>query len=64
MKLASESNAQSSLCGTSGAMAIGPMNAEISGGRFEGIVGRLMVCWIHWFPKVVALITPVYLAIG
>ncbi len=55
---------QSSLCGTSGKIAMGPMNSEIAGGRFGGMVGKLIVCWIHWFPKVVALITPVYLLMG
>ena len=55
---------QSSLWGMASGSAIAPTNGAISGGRLEGIVGGMIVCWMHWFPKVVALMTPVCLAMG
>ena len=43
---------------------MGATNAATSGGRSDGIVGTTMVCCMHWFPNVVALMMPVYLAMG
>ena len=55
---------QSSLWGTLGAIAIASTNGAMSAGRFGGIVGGMIVCCMHWFPKLVALMTPVYFAMG